>query len=152
MYDFVDRPVTSLDDGGRFLLWTLRNWVKALSEGHCAAAAVGPAFAKWHMMSAFPPFHRMLTILNVHGLGTISIAPLECRRVSEHEAIFLSLISSLEERRPSSLRDTVAMLVDEAHVGSVLASISSLGGAMLEAGIFPRKPEAVPGAVWRPED
>ncbi|HEX7874834.1 MAG TPA: hypothetical protein VF475_18120 [Sphingobium sp.] len=152
MYEFVDRPVASLDDGGRFLLWTLRNWVRALSDGRCAAAAVGPAFAKWKMMAAFPPFHRMLTILNVHGLDTISVAPLECRRVAEHEAVFLALISSLEDRRPSALRDTVAMLVEEEHIGSMLACVSSLGGAMMEIGIFPRKPEVVPGAVWRPED
>jgi len=151
MYDFIDRPLTSLDHGGRFLLWTLRNWVKALTDGRCPAAAVGPTFAKWNMMSGFPPFHRMLTILNIHGLDTLSVAPLECRCVAEHEALFLSLVSALEDRRPAALRDTVAMLVEEEQVGSVLASISALGGAMMDTGIFPRRPDMVPGAIWRPE-
>ncbi|MET0137043.1 MAG: hypothetical protein ABW192_01520, partial [Sphingobium sp.] len=85
MYEFVDRPITSLDHGGRFLVWTLRNWVRALSDGYCPAAAVGPAFAKWEMMAAFPPFHRMLSVLNIHGLETIAVAPIDCRSVSEHE-------------------------------------------------------------------
>lgn len=151
MYDFVDRPIASLDHGGRFLLWTLRNWVKALSDGRCSAAAIGPAFAKWNIMAAFPAFHRMLTILNAYGRETISVAPVECQCVSEHEAILLSLVHSLEERRPTALHDTVALLVEEPYIGSVLASISTLGGAMLEAGIFPQKPEYAAGAIWRPD-
>lgn len=152
MYAFVDRPVTALDHGGRFLLWTLRNWVLALTEGRCAAAAVGPAFAKWDMMPAFPAFHRMLTLLNTYGRETISVSPLACQCVSEDEALFLALINSLEERRPAMVRDTVALLVEEEHVGSMLASISCLGGAMMDVGIFPHKPEMMPGSVWKPED
>lgn len=29
MYDYIDRPVTSLDHGGRFLVWAVRSWVTA---------------------------------------------------------------------------------------------------------------------------
>ena len=151
MYDFIDRPVASLDNGGRFLLWTVRNWVRALSNGYCTAAAVGPAFAKWRMMGAFPPFHRMLTLLNVHGLDTLAVAPVECRYVSEHEAVFLSLFSRLEDPRPTVLRDTLALLVEEEHLPSLLASVTALGTAMMQAGIFPRAPQSVQGEVWRPE-
>ncbi len=143
MYEFVDRPIIALDHGSRFLVWTLRNWVKALADGRCPAAAIGPAFAKWDMMAAFPSFHRMLSVLNAYGTQTLAVAPVECRRVSEHEAIFLSLIASLEQRRPEIVRDTVAMLVEEDHIGTVLAALSTLGGAMLEAGIFPRQPIAM---------
>jgi hypothetical protein len=150
MYDFVDHPLTSLDHGGRFLLWTLRNWVRALSDGRCPAATVGPAFAKWNVVAGFPPFHRLLTILNTYGLETISVAPIECRFVAEHEAIMLALVSGMEERRPEAIRDTVALLVEEEHVGSILASISSLAGAMMDAGIFPRKPQVVQRATWKP--
>ncbi|HEX7821972.1 MAG TPA: hypothetical protein VF463_15290 [Sphingobium sp.] len=140
MYAFIDRPVVALDHGGRFLVWTVRNWVAALAEGRCPAAAIGPAFAKWDMMAAFPPFHRMLSLLNAHGLQTLAVAPVECCRVAEHEAIFLSLIANLEQRRPEVVRDTVALLVEEEHVGTVIAAISTVGGAMMEVGIFPRHP------------
>ncbi|MCE7796920.1 hypothetical protein LWE61_10150 [Sphingobium sufflavum] len=149
MYDYVDRPVTALDHGGRFLVWTLRNWVRALADGYCPAAAVGPAFAKWDMMAAFPPFHRMLSILNAHGLDTIAVAPVECRHVAEHEAVLLSLIAGFDQRPPDRVRDTVALLVEEAHVGTMLADLSTLGGAMMDAGIFPRRPARQPHAPRR---
>lgn len=143
MYAFIDRPVITLDHGGRFLVWTLRNWVKALSDGYCPAAAVGPAFSKWGMMAAFPAFHRMLSVLNAHGKQTLAVAPVECRQVAEDEAIFLSLVASLEERRSERLRDTVAMLVEESHIGTLLSAISALGEAMRDAGIFPRQPDGI---------
>jgi hypothetical protein len=101
------------------------------------------------MMMAFPPFHRMLTLLNAHGLQTIAVAPVECRCISEHEAIFLSLVNSLEQHRPKVLRDTVALLVEEEHIGTILAAVSTLGGAMMEAGIFPRTPDAISNAARR---
>lgn len=140
MYDFIDRPIIALDHGGRFLIWTLRNWVTALAEGQCPAGAVGPAFAKWGMIAGLPPFHRMMTVLNVHGLQAFSVAPVECRCVTEHEAIFLSLVNGLERSR-----DTLALLVDEAHICTAFEALSQLGGAMVKAGIFPGKPRPVAG-------
>jgi hypothetical protein len=149
MYDFIDRPVTALDPGGRFLVWTLRNWVRASTEGRCPAAAVGPAFAKWHMMGAFPAFHRMLSLINAHGSQTFCVAPVDCRTVTEHEALFLALVNGLEKRKPALLRDTIAMMIEDEHVGGILAAVSMVGGAMKEVGIFPQPPHAVPDAAAR---
>lgn len=140
MYDFVDRPVIALDHGGRFLIWTLRNWVKALTEGQCPAAAVGPAFAKWNMIGGLPAFHQLLLQLNSHGLDAFSVAPVECRRVAEHEAIFLGLVNGLAHEEPAVPRDTLALLVEEDEVSAVYASLLQLGAAMRKAGIFPGKP------------
>ncbi|CAN5217250.1 hypothetical protein BH10PSE13_BH10PSE13_12490 [soil metagenome] len=142
MYAFIDRPVLSLDPGGRFLIWTVRNWVRAMTEGRCPAAAVGPAFAKWNMMGAFAPFHRMLALLNAHGRQTFAIAPVECSQVAEHEALFLTLVSNVDQRRPARLQGTVTLIVAEEHVPALLEAVATLGGAMLEAGIFPREPAA----------
>lgn len=142
MYAFIDRPVLSLDPGGRFLIWTVRTWVRAMTDARCPAAAVGPAFAKWNLMAAFAPFHRMLTVLNAHGRQTFAVAPVECRSVAEHEALFLTLVSSLEQRRPAVVQGTVALMVEEEHVPALLEAVATLGGALLEAGFFPRAPAA----------
>lgn len=142
MYAFVDRPVLSLDHGGRFLIWTVRNWVTAMAEGRCAAAAVGPAFAKWNLMRAFAPFHRMLTLLNLHGLQTFSVAPLQCRHVAEHEALFLAILTGVERRQPAVLHGTATLMVEEEHVPALIEAVAELGGAMLTAGFFPREPVA----------
>ena len=31
MYEFVDRPITSLDKGCRFLIWSMRSWNNLLT-------------------------------------------------------------------------------------------------------------------------
>lgn len=151
MYAFIDRPVLALDPGGRFLVWTMRQWVKAMTEGCCPAAAVGPAFAKWHLMAGFAPFHRMLAVLNSHGTQVFAVAPVECCQVSEHEALFLSLVSGLEQRRPEVLQGTLALMVEEEHLPMLLDAVATLGGAMLEAGIFPREPVAAQAVGKRAE-
>ena len=43
MYEFLDRPVTGLDHGGRFLVWSMRSWVKAMGERQCPGTALGSA-------------------------------------------------------------------------------------------------------------
>jgi hypothetical protein len=141
MYDFVDRPISSLDRGGRFLTWTLRNWVRALSEGRCPAAAVGPAFANWSMIGGLQPFHRMLMLFNAHGLQAFRVAPAECRCVAEDEAIFLSLVNGLEHMKPADSRDTLALLVEEVHIGAAFEALALLGGVMRQASLFPGKPK-----------
>jgi hypothetical protein len=141
MYDFVDRPLSSLDRGGRFLTWTLRNWVRALSDGKCPAAAVGPAFANWSMVGGFPPFHRLLMLFNAHGLHTFRVAPAECPCVAEDEAVFLSLVNGLQHMKPAVSRDTLALLVEEAHIGAAFEALSLLGAAMHQASLFPGKPK-----------
>jgi hypothetical protein len=147
MYDFVDRPVTNLDQGGRFLVWSMRRWVNALRERQCPASAIGPAFAKWKMITGLQPFHRAMLTFNSRALETFRFCPLPCNHVSEHEAIILSLVCSLRDSRPQAVRDTLALLVEEDSIGDMLEALSALGGCMDRAAIFPaRKAWAPPAA------
>lgn len=95
MYEFVDRPVTSLDHGGRFLVWSMRSWVKAMGERSCPAGAIAPAFGQWRMLSGLQPFLRIMALFNRHGLENFQFCALPCNHVSEHEAIIVSLICNL---------------------------------------------------------
>lgn len=147
MYDFVDRPVTSLDPGARFLVWSMRSWVKALDDGRCPATVIGPAFAKWNMISGLQPFHRAMLIFNVRALETFRFCPLPCNHVSEHEAIILSLICSLRDSRPELVCNTLALLVDEDSIGDMLEALSALGNHMQAAAIFPGRKAWVPPAT-----
>lgn len=139
MYDFVDRPVANLDHGSRFLVWSMRRWVSALGESKCPAAAVAPAFAQWKMIAGLQPFHWIMLMFNAKGLETFRFHALPCHRVSEHEAIILSLICSLRDSKPQAVRDTLAMLVEEESLGQVLESLNTLAGCMDEAAIFPSR-------------
>lgn len=140
MYEFLDRPVTSLDHGGRFLIWSMRSWVKAMGDRQCPGSMLGNAFARWNMIAGLQPFLRMMAQFNRNGLETFQFCALACNHVSEHEAIILSLVCALRDSRPEMLRDTLTMLVEEDSVGDVLAALSALGRVMDEATIFPARP------------
>ena len=147
MYDFLDRPVTSLDDGGRFLVWSMRVWVKTVAESQCPISVIAPAFAKWGMIGGLAHFHKAMLMFNRDALETFGFCSLACNHVSEHEAIILSLVCSLRDARPQVVRDTLALLVEEARIGDLLAVLSALGRSLDEAGIFPARAVGVPGAV-----
>jgi hypothetical protein len=149
MYEFVDRPVTSLDHGGRFLVWSMRSWVKAMGERTCPAGAIAPAFAQWRMLSGLQPFLRVMALFNRHGLENFQFCALPCNHVSEHEAIIVSLLCNLHEDRPALVHDTLTLLVEEEAIADLLASLSHLGKAMDAAAITPARgvtPQAAPRA------
>ena len=140
MYDFLDRPVTSLDHGGRFMIWSMRSWVKAMAERQCPGSAIGAAFARWNMIAGLQPFLRVMALINRHGLESFQFCALACNHVSEHEAIILSLVCSLRDSRPDTLRDTLALLVEDDSIGDQIGALSALGRMMDEAAIFPSRP------------
>lgn len=140
MYEYVDRPVTSLDRGGRFLIWSMRAWVKAVGERKCPAAAIASAFAKWKMMPGLQPFLRMMALFNRHGLENFRFCSLSCAHVSEHEAIIISLICSLQDSRPNDVSKTLDLLVEADFVGDIIQAMTLLGQAMHREAIFPTRP------------
>ena len=145
MYDFIDRPVTSLDHGGRFLVWSMRSWVKAMGERKCPATAIGGAFARWRLIRGLQPFLNLMTLFNRNGLETFHFCQLPCNHVSEHEAIILSLVRSMRGVRGETVRDTLALLVEEDSIGGAIEYLSLLGSAMEAAGVLPAPPAWVPG-------
>lgn len=142
MYDFLDRPVTSLDHGGRFLVWSTRNWVQAAGNRKCPASVIARAFSKWNMLSGLQPFLRVMAQFNRHGLHNFQFCALPCNHVSEHEAIIISLVCSLRDSRPDLVKSTLALLVEEEAIADVIGSLSALGRAMDAAGIYPDRPVA----------
>jgi len=139
MYDFLDRPVTTLDNGGRFLVWSMRIWVKTMGENQCPVSAIAPAFAKWRMIGGLAHFHKTMLMFNRDALEQFGFCALHCNHVSEHEAIILSLVCSLRDSRPQTVRDTLALLVEEDRIGDLLGALSELGRSMDDAGIFPAR-------------
>ena len=151
MYEFIDRPVTSLDHGGRFLVWSMRSWVKAMGERACPAGAIAPAFGQWRMLSGLQPFLRSMALFNKHGLENFQFCALPCNHISEHEAIIVSLLCTLRDSRPDLVHDTLTLLVEEEALGDLLTSLSALGKAMEVAAIYPVRgsgpsPQAAPRA------
>jgi len=137
VYDFIDRPITDLNHGGRVLIWSMRSWVKAMGERTCPASVVASAFARWNMLPGLQPFLRAMALFNRHGLENFQFCPLQCNHVSEHEAIIVSLLRALREERPEAVRTTLALLVEEEALGDLIVSLTRLGETMVAAGVFP---------------
>ena len=140
MYQYVDRPLTTLDEGCRFLVWSMRAWVSAIGRKRCPAQMLAPAFAKWRMIGGLQPFHRTMLLFNRDALETFAFCSLSCPHVSEHEAVILELITSLRDRGAQATRETLELLVAEEGVGDMLETLSRLGAVMAIAGIFPGEP------------
>ena len=146
MYEFVDRPVTSLDHGGRFLVWSMRSWVKAMGDKCCPAGSNAPAVGQWRMLPGLQPFLRVMTLFNRYGLENFQFCALPCNHISEHEAIIVSLLCTVRDSRPDLVHDTLTLLVEEEAIGDLLASLSALGKAMDTAAIYPVRRSATPSS------
>jgi hypothetical protein len=144
MYAYVDRQLDTLDEGCRFLVWSMRAWVGSLGRSRCPAQMLAPAFAKWRMIGGLQSFHRTMLVLNRDGLETMSFHPLTCPRVSEHEAVMLSLVTEICDGRTPRARDTLDLLVSDSSVGDMLEGLSKLAAAMAIAGLLPGEPAAPP--------
>ncbi|MCJ2185560.1 hypothetical protein [Novosphingobium beihaiensis] len=143
MYQYVDRPLSTLDEGGRFLVWSMRAWVTAIGHKRCPARMLAPAFAKWRMIGGLQAFHRTMLLFNRDALETFAFCSLSCPHVSEHEAVILELVTSMRDRGPQATRDTLELLVAEESVGDMLEALSRLGAVLAIAGIFPGEPAPV---------
>jgi hypothetical protein len=145
MYQYVDRRLSTMDEGCRFLVWSMRAWVMAMGSRRCPAQTLAPVFARWRMIGGLQPFHRAMMLFNRDALETFGFCQIACDHVSEHEALVLELVTSLRDRGPTQTRATLELLIVEDSVGDVLETLSILGTAMAAAGIFPQETAAARG-------
>ncbi|MCB2048266.1 MAG: hypothetical protein KDE32_08570 [Novosphingobium sp.] len=143
MYAFVDRPVTSLDRGSRFLIWSMRSWSLAVRQKHCPGPLLAPAFAKWRMIGALQPFLRLMIAFERDSLMPVSFCSLRCLRIAEHEAIMLAVFVAMTSGDRLSVRDTLAGLVSEELVGDALGSVEAIASALAKAELVPAAPDAM---------
>lgn len=140
MYAFVDRPVTSLDMGCRFLVWSMRSWVAVVRARTCPGPALAPAFAKWRMIAGLQPFLRLMLALERDALEPLGFCSLRCNRISEHEAVLLAAFAALGRGDPDIARDTLALLVEPELLGDCIGAAAQLAQALHQASIVPGVP------------
>jgi len=137
MYDLIDRPVKSLNLGGRLLLWAMRHWVKAAGAGRCPCGDIAAAFETYALMASLPHFHMLMAVLNREALTPLRFAAIDCARVSEHEALLVSLLRSVPRTPTETARDTMAMIVRPEAAATLLIALSALAQGMADAGLSP---------------
>ncbi|WP_285020867.1 hypothetical protein [Novosphingobium sp. fls2-241-R2A-195] len=134
MYDFLDRPVTELDNDGRFLLWAMRGWAHSASKGNCPAQSLARAFAGYNAAAVLPDFHMAMALVSRRASERITVAPMGCHRICEHEALLLALWRDVGIGRRENVRATLAHVVPCDTVAAVAQAMSRASAAMTIAG------------------
>lgn len=134
MYALVDRPVESLSNGGRFLLWAMRGWTQALEGGTCPPVALARGFACFHALPALADFHIAMALLNSDGRRRISLAPMNCRRIIEDEAVLIAMWRDLSLAEFDRVKGTLGLLANEASVSPVFRAMTMASAKLMAAG------------------
>ena len=143
MYAYVDRQVGSLDPAAGLLVDSMRRWVTAAAARTCPPHAIGPAFHMLGALPAMPYFHMAMILINRDARQQVGFAPIHCPRVAEDEAILLSVLRSVADRRPDRTRTTLGLFVAEKAVEPLTATLTELVTRLERAGLAlaPHRPE-----------
>jgi len=125
MYDLLDRRVDALDQGSRFLLWSMRSWVASMTERHCPCQTLGPAFSKMGLLGALPDIHMAMSLLNQNALERLSLSPISEKHISEGEALLLCVWRDMAWGRGAAARSTLELMVDSDSVSATFVAIGA---------------------------
>jgi len=134
MYAFVDQPVSNLCNGGRFLLWAMRGWTRAMERGRCPPHALAGGFAGVGALAMLPNFHMAMALFNRDSLEKIVIAPLEHTRIMEDEAVLISIWRNLANFDFDQARATLALLVEDDSIPLIADAIAAASASLAAAG------------------
>lgn len=134
MYAFVDRPVESLCNGGRFLLWAMRAWVSAVARGQCPPQMLYRGFTAVEAPGALPDFHIAMALLAGDAVETLALAPMPCLQISEDEAILLGLWRDFSLESAANACATLALLAEEGSVGRIAKAMAAASRRLVAAG------------------
>ena len=137
MYDLVDRPVSILPEGSRFLLWAMRAWVTVQVKGECPPARLAPAFLKMSAIEALPHFHIAMHTLNRAGREAIHFHCPHRGQISDSEAVLLRLWSDMAGGDERLAIKVMEMLVRNAAVTRLFAAVRAALPGLAAAGLPP---------------
>lgn len=140
MYDYLDRPVGTLDEGSRFLVWSMRGWTQSMAERRCPPSVLAPGYARSDLDAMLPHFHMAMMALNREGTDRLGFGAMECSLVSEAEAILLGTIALYAGDRVEQANATVALLVKPEGVPVLRRALTAI--AILTHARFPAAPSA----------
>lgn len=142
MYDYLDRPVGTLDEGSRFLVWSMRGWTQSMAERRCPPSTLAPGFARSDLDAMLPHFHMAMMVLNRDGLDKLGFGAMGCAYVSEAEAVLLATLGLYATDRVEQANATVALLVRPEGTAVLRRALTAI--AILAYARFPLEPTGGP--------
>lgn len=137
MYDLIDRPVTLLPKGSRFLLWAMRAWITVSRKGDCPPAQLASAFLRMSTIEALPHFHIAMSALDHDGKAFLEFHCLHRDQISDSEAVLLHLWSDMAAGNESTSIAIIEMLVKEDAVLPLFSAIKAAMPGLLAADLAP---------------
>lgn len=138
MYDMIDQRTAALCAGSRFLLWSMRSWVRALGRGVCPPGAIAPVFQRRCVLSALPPMHRFLEVLNGHSRDKLGFADPDWSRVTESEAILLTLWTDVANGHGDRALGTLELLLGDGYAVPAFDALAAAEARLSAAGLWRR--------------
>ncbi|WP_423602178.1 hypothetical protein [Sphingomonas sp. MS122] len=137
MYHYLDRSVSSLDLGGRFIVWAARGWVQAVSRRQCPCHALGDGFTRWNATAALQSFSMAMAILNCEAGEPLYFRAPGHSRVSDDEALLLDLFEQAPRRPQNEMREMLGMIVPPTSAPSLQIAIETAAAALEAIGLGP---------------
>ena len=134
MYAFVDQPVSCLSAGGRLLLWAMRGWGAAIAQGTCPPVALSRGFAGLNALPALPDFHIAMGLLNRCANAPLALAPVNCERIMEDEAVLIGLWRDLSRGDIAHLRATLVFVAEADAVSPIARAMTAVMAKLIAAG------------------
>lgn len=137
MYDLVDRSISVLPEGSRFLLWAMRAWVASRGNNACPPARLGPAFLKMSAIDALPHFHIAMSALNIDAKEVLHFHCMHRPEIGESEAVLLRLWSDLAAGEEGRTIRLLELMVKEEAVTTIFSAMRAALPGLQAAGLAP---------------
>lgn len=140
MYEFIDRPVSSLSAGAGLLTIAMRRWVKGVCLSKCTCGEIAAEFNTRGLEMALPHFHTMMMVLSRGAKMQLRFNWEGCETVSEHEAVILSLVCNIRKWPAQRARETAVFFSDEETLPYLVSAINSIARTMAASGEYEVEP------------
>lgn len=136
MYDLIDRPISILSNGDRFLLEAIRLWVAARSACQHPSALLAARFAQAGALEALGDFDAWMAQLSGHARVPIQIN-CKCGLVTDDESVLLTLARDLVTGRDAKARTTLSLLVADGAIAPTFCALARTAAMLGQIGLPP---------------
>ncbi|WP_343521242.1 hypothetical protein [Sphingomonas sp.] len=129
--------MSSLDLGGRFIVWAARGWVQAVNRRQCPCNALADGFTRWNAAAALQSFSMAMAILNCEAGEPLYFRAPGHSRLSDDEALLLDLFAQAPRRPQDEMREMLGMIVPPTSAPSLHIAIETAAAALEAIGLSP---------------
>jgi hypothetical protein len=109
-YDFIDHPLSALENRDAAFVVAMRIWAKAAMSRVCPLRLVAPRFVLSGQTRALMPFHSFMTTLGRTAARAVGLCATEEGCVTDDEALILTALAAVDQRNTQGVQLAFASL------------------------------------------